>query len=141
MTLFGIILVFCICHSLRVIMNIEELVNVEYIRQSVLKGCPPWNFTFMVIVPISETLLQINCSINFFVYCAINKRFYEVAMGYLSGCLDIKQKSNISTTMSRRETRRLESEEQNMKIETQETNDVGIPLLKTTTFDITNHKI
>ena len=134
MTLFGIIIVFCICHSLRVFMNIEELVNVENIRQSIKNNCTPWSFSLMIIVPISETLLQINCSINFFVYCAINKRFKEVALGYVRSIFGLKKKSNLSQAMSRKETitnrSRTNTDQQKIKIETQETQDVGVPLLK-----------
>ena len=132
MTLFGIIIVFCICHSLRVVMNIEELVNVEYIRQSILNNCTPWNFSFMVIVPISETLLQINCSINFFVYCAINKRFKEVAIGYVRSVFGMKRTSNISFQMSRKERIGVSSEQRKVTNETQETQETRIPLIKMT---------
>ena len=84
----------------------------------------------MIIVPISETLLQINCSVNFFVYCAINKRFKEVALNYMRSILGLKRKSNIESATSRRETRGADSDQQNLKVETQETLDVGVPLLK-----------
>ena len=83
-TLFGIIIVFVICHALRIILNIEEFFNLESMNQSISVGCIPWSFSFLVRVPICSTLLQINCSINFFVYCALNKRYKKVFMGYAS---------------------------------------------------------
>ena len=102
----------------------------KVIRQSMLKNCTPWNFTFMVIVPISEFALQINCSINFFVYCAINKRFKEVAIGYVRKIFGLKRKSNISASMSRKETIGLNSEQHKVTNETQETQETKIPLIK-----------
>ena len=75
-TLFGIMIAFCVCHSLRVILNIKELSTFDL--SASLSGCNPWSITFMVLVPISETFLQINCSVNFYIYCALNNRFREV---------------------------------------------------------------
>ena len=82
-TLFGIIAVFIICHALRVIMNVKELFDLENIKQSLALGCNPWSYSFMVMVPISETLLQINCSVNFFIYCGLNQRYKKVFFKYL----------------------------------------------------------
>ena len=85
-TLFGIIIVFVICHALRIILNIEELCNLESLNQSISVGCNPWSFSFMVRATICSTLLQINCSINFLVYCALNKRYKKVFLCYASNC-------------------------------------------------------
>ena len=56
--------------------DIKELSTLELGASSL--DCNPWSITFMALVPISETLLQINCSINFYIYCALNRRFCEV---------------------------------------------------------------
>ena len=99
-TLFGIIIVFCVCHTLRVIMNIEELIHSEDIKYSMIKGCNPWSFAFLVMVPISELLLQINCSVNFFVYCAFNKRFKEVTISYVMNAVECCKKSDHSSPVA-----------------------------------------
>jgi hypothetical protein len=100
MTLFGIIIVFCVCHTLRVIMNIEEMIHSEDINYSIIKGCNPWSFTFLVMVPLSEILLQINCSVNFFVYCAFNKRFKEVTFSYARNFIQCCKKLDHSSTVA-----------------------------------------
>ena len=87
-TLFGIIIVFGLCHILRVILNIEELVNIENIPKEESKGCAdPVAFWVLLTVPISQVLVQINCSVNLFIYCMLNKRFKDVLKSYAMECV------------------------------------------------------
>ena len=68
-------------------MNIEELVHIENIKKEVSKGCEPFGFWMQFAVPISQVLLQVNCSANLFIYCMLNKRFREALKSCVMKCV------------------------------------------------------
>ena len=74
--LFAIVIIFILCHSLRIILNIEDFVihrtTMEDLKNSCRYGQPFW---VLISHPISETLLKLNSSVNFFIYCAFNNCF------------------------------------------------------------------
>ena len=59
----------------------------------------------VVLPPVSEVLLQINCSVNLFVYCVFNKRFKEVFMARIK---QVTQFLHIVSPSSKRIARRNE---------------------------------
>ena len=77
--LFGIVLLFVLCHLLRVSLNVEEFINMNKNTQSnnEVSNCkpPPRMWSRAILPPISHFLLQFNSSTNFFVYCFFNKIF------------------------------------------------------------------
>ena len=78
--LFAIVLVFVLCHTLRILLNLEDWIGHktrfdEYENKGCKYGTPYWA---LVAIPISEILLRVNASINFFIYCAFNKSFRSV---------------------------------------------------------------
>lgn len=70
--LFGIVFLFIACHALRVILNIDELVNAHKKHG---KCDLPRNWSRAIIPPIAHFMLSLNSSTNFFVYCFFNKVF------------------------------------------------------------------
>lgn len=74
--LFAIVIIFILCHSLRIILNIEDFVThtttMEDLKNSCRYGHPLW---VLIGHPISEVLLKLNSSVNFFIYCAFNNCF------------------------------------------------------------------
>ena len=73
--LFAIVVLFVICHALRIILNIAEFLERYKIYQ---QGCVGKQFWTIVSIPIASCLLQLNSGTNFFVYCVLSDLFREV---------------------------------------------------------------
>ena len=77
--LFGVVIVFVICNSLRVILNIYDSAIVEDIieceKQKVGRYPPAW---ILCTISVSHLLLMVNSSVNFVVYCVAGKRFRSI---------------------------------------------------------------
>ena len=80
--LFSIVALFVICHSLRVVMNIEEVTNVARDIEG-SRQCP-LRYWAIIIMPISSLLLQINAGTNFFIYCKFDEKFREMFLSTIS---------------------------------------------------------
>ena len=82
--LFGIVIAFFVCHVLRIILNIEEIITfkdwgeTEKKAEKAGKLCGGVQFWVMITTDWSHLLLQINGSINFFIYCFFGKQFKKV---------------------------------------------------------------
>ena len=70
--LISIVVIFLICHTPRIIMNINEFINIEIFHQCKAVHLPIWA---LVTVDVSKFALILNSSISFFVYCLVGKRF------------------------------------------------------------------
>ena len=78
--LFAIVIMFAMCNVLRISMNIEDFVYHEQRLKESEKGCNNWTRLWAVFaVPVSEFLLKMNSSLNFFIYCFFNKLFWKAA--------------------------------------------------------------
>ena len=58
--LFSIVIIFVLCHSIRVILNIDEFINLTRFKEEREKGCDGVNFWAQVIVPINQLLIILN---------------------------------------------------------------------------------
>lgn len=76
--LFSIVAVFVICHSLRIILNVNEFFNLTTYKEEHEKGCDGVKFWAQVIVPLNQLLVIINASANFFIYVFFDKGFQQV---------------------------------------------------------------
>ena len=82
--LFGIVIAFFVCHVLRIVLNIEEIITYEDWIQTeersnkAGKRCGGVQFWTMITTDVSHLLLQVNASINFFIYCFFSKQFKKV---------------------------------------------------------------
>ena len=74
----SLVFMFILCHSLRAVLNIQELVNFEWKFKEISNGCAGVKFWAMVLVPFSEFMLLTNSSANFFIYFLFHNdfRFY-----------------------------------------------------------------
>ena len=90
MILFVIVFSFVLSHVLRVVLNIEELKSLGEEREALEKGCDWLKFWTIIVAPISHLLLQINSSINFFIYCFFNKAFRDVFISKLCIAFNVK---------------------------------------------------
>ncbi len=77
--LFGVVIVFILCNSLRVLLNIYDFTVVEDIIDCHKKGVgrypPTW---VMCSISVSHLLLIVNSSVNFLVYCVAGTRFRRI---------------------------------------------------------------
>ena len=77
--LFVIVIIFVLCHFLRIILNVEELILHWTTFRDLNSQCRyAHSYWYYISTPISETLLKINSSVNFFVYCVFNQSFRKV---------------------------------------------------------------
>ena len=99
----GIVLTFILCHSLRILLNIEDLATHNATFQDLNNSCR-YGHPFWVLIshPISETLLKLNSTVNFFIYCAFNDRFRKAIserfIGIMSLCRPRQCQENMNTT-------------------------------------------
>ena len=105
MVLFAIVIFFLIFHILRIVLNIEELSSLRSNTKAKIEGCTWLPFWTLVAVPVSHILLQINSSINLFIYCFCNNSFRNVLKSKLRSLVllfEFRRKTFIS--YSRRQT-------------------------------------
>ena len=96
--LFSIVIIFVLCHSLRIILNFNEFLNLSHFNKEREKGCGGLQFWVEIVVPINQLLIIISSSANFFVYVFFDKGFQKVlrhACGFRSE--EHTQTMNITT--------------------------------------------
>ena len=106
MVLFAIVILFLLFHILRIVLNIEEFVSLHEITNAKKDRCTWLQFWTLIAVPISHMLLQINSSINLFIYCFCNKSFSNVLKSKIRGLillLRLPQKPQIYSTRTTQE--------------------------------------
>ena len=84
LVLFAIVILFFVCHALRIILNIEEVANLASEGDPKTESCPILRFWAVVLIPVSNLLIQINASANFFIYCFCDRVFKEVLVSQLA---------------------------------------------------------
>ena len=90
--LFAIVLIFILSNTLRISMNISAWISHNTTKSELAKKCtyqfPYW---YMISSKISKTLMVVNSSVNFFIYCAFNNSFRRVINEHIDkifqGCL------------------------------------------------------
>ena len=75
--LFAIVVLFMICHAVRIVLNIHEVFNIEEIRISMLNGCYGQGLARFLGTSISHFLITLNASVNFFIYCLMSEPFRQ----------------------------------------------------------------
>ena len=83
--LFGVIIVFVLCNSLRLFLNFYDFSVKDEIIKCEKKGVgrfPP--FWVAVSVSVSNMLLMVNSSVNFLVYCVVGSKFRSILWQQLS---------------------------------------------------------
>ena len=93
--LFGIIIVFVLCNSLRLFINFYDF-SVRYkiigCEQKGVGRYPPlW---VACSVSVSNMLLMVNSSVNFLVYCVVGSKFRSILWQQLSGLFKKCSKEN-----------------------------------------------
>ena len=83
--LYAVVVNFFMCHVLRIVLNVVEMVIHESSFEDFDVNChyrhPYW---FHISLPISEILLKLNSSVNLFIYCAFNRNFRGLIKNHIS---------------------------------------------------------
>ena len=81
--LFAIVIFFMICHSLRIILNINEIVTFER-TETIANNINCINSTWTLVgESISILLITLNSSTNFFIFCYMSTQFRVIFIGYV----------------------------------------------------------
>ena len=79
--LFSIVFLFIFCHSLRLILNLDELVRLGSSQEDYENECKLSRFWEEVLIPLNQLLLIINASAHFFIYVFFDAEFRQVLKG------------------------------------------------------------
>ena len=76
---FSIVAIFIVCHTLRILLNIDQLLNLNWFKEMLDNGCLNADrLWFRIVAPISQILIIINASGNFFIYSFFDRTFQNV---------------------------------------------------------------
>ena len=73
--LFGIVILFLVCHVPRNFLNVHEALTFEQKKADYLAGCGGMPLWILIIGLVSHLLLTCNSALNFFLYCVMSKVF------------------------------------------------------------------
>ena len=73
--LFAIVILFLIFHTPRIILNMEEAATLKDVQLARKQCCVWMQYWTLILVPVSQLLLQVKSSINLFIYCMLNSLF------------------------------------------------------------------
>ena len=83
--LFGVVIVFVICHTLRVFLNIYDFSVADEIISCEMKGVGRWPAPwFICLTYVNQLMIMINSSVNFLVYCVAGSKFRTILYQQLS---------------------------------------------------------
>ena len=78
--LFSVVVILICCHSLRFILNMDELLRLDVFKK-LQNGCEHPRFWEQLLVPLNQLLLIVNASVHFFIYGFFDKEFLKVLKG------------------------------------------------------------
>ena len=110
MVLFAIVIAFVSCHSLKAILNIEEIAEYDDLNKTLEEAekhgvyCTGVQFWVIITNHISHILLQVNSSINIVIYCFLNSKFMQALRSKLPQCIQTCPRSHHKKTIARSKT-------------------------------------
>ena len=91
--LFAIVFLFIVTNVLRIALDISDWISHDTTIKEREKNCYEHPYWYMISVPISQILMVVNSSVNFFIYCAFNNSFRSVINEHVvwvfDGCLSL----------------------------------------------------
>ena len=73
--LFSIVIVFALCHTVRIMLNIEEFLNLGRFKDEINQGCDVFGAWFKMCLPLNQLFIIISSSANFFIYICFDSGF------------------------------------------------------------------
>lgn len=71
----GIILIFLVCHTPRVLLSLYEIATIHRTLECEAAGRPPFALWTLVSICVSHFLLVLNSATNMIVYCLLSSAF------------------------------------------------------------------
>lgn len=84
LVLFSIVIIFLISNVPRIALNLHEVFTIEQYKEDVSHGCIHLPFWVLLSGTVSQLLMVVNSSINFFIYCVMSALFREVFWDYVT---------------------------------------------------------
>ena len=76
--LIGIIVLFIVCHTFRVAIEIENIFTAKAFDVCYQLCLPTFTLWSAVVDPLSELMMVINSASNMFIYCCLNDKFRKL---------------------------------------------------------------
>ena len=73
-----LVIFFVICHFMRVLFYLHEIIYFEYFQENFNRGCFQTPIWILYSRSISALLIRINSAANFFIYIFVSKKFRRV---------------------------------------------------------------
>ena len=73
-----LVIFFVICHFMRVLFYLHEIINFEHFQKNVSRGCFQTPIWVLYSRSISAVLIRINSAANFFIYIFASRKFRRV---------------------------------------------------------------
>ena len=96
--LIGIVMLFIICHTFRVAVEIDNMVGSNLLEECYKRGLPDSTLWVLVVDPLSEFMMVFNCAANMVVYCCLNANFRKL----IFPCIKRSQESFANFRSTRR---------------------------------------
>ena len=100
--LFIIVILFFICHTPRVIINIHEFINLDLLKRGMESECDTYPILAFIFTSVSNCILTLNSSCNFYIYCFMCPTFRSVLYDWVfGGCSRFRERFFQRKTSSR----------------------------------------
>ena len=76
--LIGIIVLFLVCHTFRVIIEIDNILTANTLRVCYQLCLPPFATWSIILDPLSDLMMVINSASNMVIYCCLNSAFRKL---------------------------------------------------------------
>ena len=76
--LIGIIVLFIVCHTFRVIIEIDDMLTAKTLAVCNQLHLPPYSTWSVILDPLSELMMVVNSSSNMVIYCCLNSAFRKL---------------------------------------------------------------
>ena len=73
--LIGIVVIFIVCNTFRVIIEIDNMIGSKTVEECHKAGKPQFSLWSIIVGPLSEFMMVLNSSINMIIYCCLNENF------------------------------------------------------------------
>ena len=82
--LIGIVVIFIVCNTFRVIIEIDNMIGSKTVEECHKAGKPQFSLWSIIVGPLSEFMMVLNSSINMVIYSCLNASFRKHIMCCIS---------------------------------------------------------
>ena len=71
----GIVVIFIVCHTFRIVIELDNMIKADVIERCFLAGRYTYTLWSIIVDPLSEIMMVFNSSINMLIYTCLSKTF------------------------------------------------------------------